>query len=61
VLEVFRVPWQQLLDLIRDGTITDVKTIVGTYWLERVLKQSEVGQCGASVGGQFHRNSGHSQ
>ncbi len=40
VLEVFTVPWQQLLDLIRDGTITDVKTIVGTYWLERVLKQS---------------------
>jgi ADP-ribose pyrophosphatase len=40
VLEVFTAPWEQLLDWIRDGTITDVKTIVGTYWLERVLKQA---------------------
>ena len=39
VLEVFTAPWEQLLDWIRDGTITDVKTIVGTYWLERALKQ----------------------
>ncbi len=40
VLEVFTAPWEQLLDWIRDGTITDVKTIVGTYWLERALKQA---------------------
>ncbi len=37
VLEVFTVPWERLLDWIRDGTVTDVKTIVGTYWLERFL------------------------
>jgi ADP-ribose pyrophosphatase len=40
VLEVFTAPWEQLLDWIRDGTITDVKTIVGAYWLERALKQT---------------------
>jgi len=40
VLEVFTAPWEQLLDWIRDGTITDVKTIVGAYWLERALKQA---------------------
>ena len=39
VLEVFTAPWEQLLDWVRDGTVTDVKTIVGTYWLERVLRR----------------------
>lgn len=37
VLEVFAAPLQQLLDRIRDGSVTDVKTIVGAYWLERYL------------------------
>jgi len=37
VLEVFTTPWPRLHDWIADGTVTDVKTIVGTYWLERAL------------------------
>jgi ADP-ribose pyrophosphatase len=37
VLEVFTAPWAQLLDWVRDGVVTDVKTIVGAYWLERFL------------------------
>jgi ADP-ribose pyrophosphatase len=37
VLEVFTASREQLLDWIRDGTVTDVKTIVGAYWLERFL------------------------
>jgi len=37
VLEVFTAPWRQLHAWIADGTVTDVKTIVGTYWLERAL------------------------
>lgn len=37
VLEVFSAPWENLLGWIRDGAVTDVKTIVGTYWLERFL------------------------
>lgn len=38
VLEVFTAPWTHLLDWIAEGTVTDVKTIVGTYWLERALR-----------------------
>jgi ADP-ribose pyrophosphatase len=37
VLEVFTAPWQQVLDWVRDGAVTDVKTIVGVYWLEQHL------------------------
>ena len=37
VLEVFSAPWRQLLDWAGDGTVTDVKTIIGVYWLERFL------------------------
>lgn len=37
VLEVFTASLRQLLDRIGDGTVTDVKTIVGAYWLERHL------------------------
>ena len=37
VLEVFTAPWHEVLDWVRDGTVTDVKTIVGAYWLERFL------------------------
>lgn len=37
VLEVFTAPLAELLDWIRSGRVTDVKTIVGAYWLERFL------------------------
>ena len=36
-LEVFTEPWQQLLEWVREGTVTDVKTMVGVMWLEKVL------------------------
>jgi ADP-ribose pyrophosphatase len=36
-LEVFAEPWQRLLQWVRDGTVTDVKTMVGVMWLEKVL------------------------
>jgi ADP-ribose pyrophosphatase len=35
-LDVFAVPPGQVLDWVRDGTITDVKTIVGAFWLEKI-------------------------
>jgi ADP-ribose pyrophosphatase len=38
VLEVFTAPWRQLHEWMREGTVTDVKTIVGAYWLERHLR-----------------------
>jgi ADP-ribose pyrophosphatase len=35
VLEVFTAPLEQLVAWIDDGTVTDVKTIIGAYWLQR--------------------------
>jgi ADP-ribose pyrophosphatase len=37
-LEVFEAPWRQLLEWVRDGAVTDVKTMVGAFWLERTLR-----------------------
>ena len=37
VLEVFVATLGQLRDWIRDGSVTDVKTIVGAYWLQDFL------------------------
>ena len=37
VLEVFTAPLSELSRRIAAGEVTDVKTIVGTYWLERHL------------------------
>lgn len=36
-LDVFAVPVGQVLAWVRDGTITDVKTIIGAFWLEKIL------------------------
>ncbi len=35
VLEVFAAPWRSLLAWIAAGVVTDVKTMIGAYWLER--------------------------
>ena len=37
VLEVFTAPWRQLIEWICAGSVTDVKTIIGAFWLERRL------------------------
>jgi ADP-ribose pyrophosphatase len=36
-LEVFEAPWRQLLEWVRDGSVTDVKTMIGAFWLEKTL------------------------
>ena len=36
-LETFIVPAGQVLDWVRQGRITDVKTIIGAFWLEKVI------------------------
>ncbi|MEO8187442.1 MAG: NUDIX hydrolase [Burkholderiaceae bacterium] len=36
-MQVFTEPWQRLLQWVREGTVTDVKTMVGVMWLEKVL------------------------
>ena len=37
VIEVFTATLDELHGWIRAGTVTDVKTIVGAYWLEQHL------------------------
>ena len=39
-LEVFEAEPEQLLDWVRSGTITDVKTVIGVFWLEKMLSGS---------------------
>ena len=39
-LDVLTVPAAQVLDWVRDSTITDVKTIIGAFWLEKILSRS---------------------
>ncbi len=36
-LEVVTIEARQVLDWVKDGTITDVKTIIGAFWLEKIL------------------------
>jgi ADP-ribose pyrophosphatase len=37
VLEVFEARWRELDEWVRDGRITDGKTIIGICWLQRLL------------------------
>lgn len=37
-LEVLNLPLAALLDLVRTGEITDVKTVIGVFWLEKLLR-----------------------
>jgi len=36
-LEIFSATVPELLEMVRRGEITDVKTIIGTFWLEKIL------------------------
>jgi ADP-ribose pyrophosphatase len=36
-LETFSATVPELLDMVRRGEITDVKTIIGSFWLEKIL------------------------
>ncbi len=37
-LDVFSAPVDQLMDWVREGKITDVKTMIGAFWLEKILR-----------------------
>jgi ADP-ribose pyrophosphatase len=39
-LETFRASVPELLEMVRRGEITDVKTVIGTFWLEKILSGS---------------------
>lgn len=47
-LDVLTVPAAQVLDWVRDGTITDVKTIIGAFWLDRILSGAWPSRAGAA-------------
>ncbi|WP_087722910.1 NUDIX domain-containing protein [Pandoraea sp. PE-S2T-3] len=36
-LDVFKMPATELLQWVRDGRITDVKSVIGAFWLEKIL------------------------
>lgn len=37
-LEIFQLPFEQALDMVKGGEICEVKTVVGLFWLEKILK-----------------------
>jgi ADP-ribose pyrophosphatase len=39
-LETFRASVPEMLAMIRSGQVTDVKTVIGTFWLEKILDGS---------------------
>jgi ADP-ribose pyrophosphatase len=36
-LDIYKATATDLLAAVRDGTITDVKTVIGVFWLEKIL------------------------
>jgi ADP-ribose pyrophosphatase len=36
-LDVYKAPLSELLDGVRTGNVTDVKTVIGAFWLEKIL------------------------
>lgn len=36
-LETFKATMPEMLGWIREGKVTDVKTVIGTFWLEKIL------------------------
>ncbi|MBI3284676.1 MAG: NUDIX hydrolase [Burkholderiales bacterium] len=39
-LEIFTATAEQMQAWVRQGAITDVKTVIGTFWLEKVLAEN---------------------
>ena len=37
-LEVFKLPLATALEWVREGRITDAKTVIGLFWAERILR-----------------------
>ncbi len=40
LLDVFEASPQDTLDWVRNGQITDVKTVIGAFWLEKLLQNT---------------------
>ena len=37
-LDVYKAPLSELLDGVRNGAVTDVKTIIGAFWLDKISR-----------------------
>jgi ADP-ribose pyrophosphatase len=49
-LEVYRTTLPELLEGVRQGQITDVKTVIGIFWLEKILSGQWAGSpVGSSI------------
>ncbi|MGE5321150.1 MAG: NUDIX domain-containing protein [Hyphomicrobiaceae bacterium] len=38
-LEIFRLPFGEAMDWLRSGRICETKTVIGLFWLEKMLQQ----------------------
>lgn len=38
-LETFTAPVSDVLEWVKSGKITDVKTVIGAFWLDKIIKQ----------------------
>ena len=38
-LEILRVPFGEAIDWLRSGKICETKTVIGLFWLEKMLQQ----------------------
>lgn len=36
-LETMKLPFSEVMGLLRNGKITDVKTVIGAFWLDKIL------------------------
>jgi ADP-ribose pyrophosphatase len=39
-LDVITIPFEELMAWIQQGKVTDVKTIIGAFWLEKIMQGS---------------------
>lgn len=39
-LDIYKAPLAELLEQVRNGQITDVKTVIGMFWLEKIVNGS---------------------
>ena len=37
-LDVYKAPLSELLDGVRSGSVTDVKTVIGAFWLDKISR-----------------------
>jgi ADP-ribose pyrophosphatase len=41
-LDLRRVPWREAVQLAENGSVADVKTICGLFWLDRLVSRGEI-------------------